>query len=146
MVLMNKILLAVDGSENAKRAVDYVIKVAKKQGDLIITLIHVINSRKEINKLKNVSSEIEEIKQRIISEGNKIINDHKDILEHNGVRVATKLIDGDPAIKIVEFAKLGEYDHIVLGTRGLTDLQSIVLGSVSHKVLALSESPVTFVK
>ncbi|MEG6522351.1 universal stress protein [Desulfotomaculum sp. 1211_IL3151] len=145
-MLMNKILLAVDGSENAKRAVDYVIKVAKKQGDLNITLIHVINSRKEINKLRNTSSEIEEIKQRVISEGYKIINDHEEILKHTGLCVTTKLIDGDPAIKVVEFAKLGEYDHIVLGTRGLTDLQSIVLGSVSHKVLALSECPVTFVK
>lgn len=143
---MDKILLAVDGSENAKRAVNYVFKVAQKQGDLSITVIHVINSRKEINRLKNISSEIEEIKKSIVTSGHQMLEEQKNMFEINGVNVDSKLIDGDPAMKIVEYAKLGEYDHIVMGTRGLTDLQSIVLGSVSHKVLALSECPVTFVK
>lgn len=143
---MNKILLAVDGSENAKRAVNYVLKMTQKQEDLDITVIHIINSKKEITKLKNISSEIQDIKERVVTNGMEIIESHLSVFENNGLRVATKLLDGDPATKIVEYAKLGEYDHIVLGTRGLTDLQSIVLGSVSHKVLALSEYPVTFIK
>lgn len=143
---MNKILLAVDGSENAKRAVDYVLKMTQKQEDLMITVIHIINSQKEITKLRNISSEIQDIKERVVKNGMEIIERHVSIFENNHIKVATKLLDGDPATKIVEYAKLGEYDHIVLGTRGLTDLQSIVLGSVSHKVLALSECPVTFIK
>ncbi|SHK17303.1 universal stress protein [Desulforamulus aeronauticus] len=143
---MNKILLAVDGSENAKRAVDYVLKMTRKQEDLMITVIHIINSQKEITKLRNISSEIQDIKERVVKNGMEIIERHVSIFENNHIKVATKLLDGDPATKIVEYAKLGEYDHIVLGTRGLTDLQSIVLGSVSHKVLALSECPVTFIK
>ncbi len=143
---MNKILLAVDGSENAKRAVDYVLKMIPKQEELMITVIHVINSPKEIKRLRNISSEIQDIKERVVKNGMEIIASQVSIFENNQIKVATKLLDGDPATKIVEYAKLGEYDHIVLGTRGLTDLQSIVLGSVSHKVLALSECPVTFIK
>ncbi|WP_083755210.1 universal stress protein [Desulforamulus reducens] len=57
-----------------------------------------------------------------------------------------QLINGDPGIKITEFARLNNFHHIVLGSRGLTNFQGIILRSVSHSVLHLAHCPVTLVK
>jgi nucleotide-binding universal stress UspA family protein len=52
---------------------------------------------------------------------------------------------GDPATVILEFARKGKVDLIVMGSRGRTDLARLVMGSVSSKVLAASKIPVLLV-
>ncbi|WP_270908820.1 universal stress protein, partial [Staphylococcus saprophyticus] len=51
-----------------------------------------------------------------------------------------------PAEKVVEVANSGDYQAVILGSRGLNSLQEMVLGSVSHKVAKRSEIPVIIVK
>jgi nucleotide-binding universal stress UspA family protein len=55
--------------------------------------------------------------------------------------IETIIIEGDPSGKIAEVAKDRNVDMIVMGSRGLGDLQGLLLGSVSHKVA--SSSPCT---
>ena len=57
-----------------------------------------------------------------------------------------KIAHGVPADTVVSVANSGEFQAIVLGTRGLNSLQEMVLGSVSHKVAKRSEIPVVIVK
>ena len=47
---------------------------------------------------------------------------------------------------MVEVSNSGEYQAIILGTRGLNSFQKMVLGSVSHKVAKRSQIPVIIVK
>ena len=54
--------------------------------------------------------------------------------------------EGDPAGRILDTAKNGGADLIVLGSRGLTDVASLLLGSVSHKVLHLAPCACLMVK
>ncbi|MEJ7291514.1 universal stress protein, partial [Staphylococcus epidermidis] len=51
-----------------------------------------------------------------------------------------------PTDKVVEVSNSGEYQAIILGTRGLNSFQKMVLGSVSHKVAKRSQIPVIIVK
>jgi len=44
------------------------------------------------------------------------------------------LLDGDPAQRVLEHAERESVDCIVMGSRGLSDVKGLILGSVSHKV------------
>ena len=60
--------------------------------------------------------------------------------------VKTEIKVGPPARTIVDFAKRSEADAIVLGSRGLGDVEGALLGSVSHKVANLAAMTVIAVK
>ncbi|MEG6522691.1 universal stress protein [Desulfotomaculum sp. 1211_IL3151] len=143
---MYNYLLAVDGSANAKRAAAYLANLTQLIADLDITVIHAVNIRREINRFSNNSTDISLIEQEAIDRGWQIINEQVAEFNKLGFEVKKQLINGDPAAKITEFAKLNNFSHIVLGSRGLTNLQGIVLGSVSHRILNLSHCPITLVK
>ncbi|HZT20965.1 MAG TPA: universal stress protein [Dongiaceae bacterium] len=61
-------------------------------------------------------------------------------------RVTTAVESGDPASVIVSQAREAEADLVVLGSRGLSDLKGLLLGSVSHKVANTAECSVVTVK
>ena len=71
-----------------------------------------------------------------------VLSDAEKRAREHGVAAVTKHVeDGDPSKRILEVAKAVGADVIVTGTRGLSDLTALVMGSVSHKVSHLS--PVT---
>jgi len=59
----------------------------------------------------------------------------KQLLEEGGVDHELLILEGDPAEAIILAAEDEKCELIVMGTRGLTDLKGMALGSVSHKVL-----------
>jgi len=62
------------------------------------------------------------------------------------LRVSTKLVEGRPSNKIVETAKEGNCDIIVMGSRGLGTIKEFFLGSVSDRVADEATCPVLIVK
>ena len=59
-----------------------------------------------------------------------------------GIGVTTRVIEGNPADQIVDFAKENEMDMIVMATHGLTGWRHFIFGSVAEKVVRLSRCPV----
>ncbi|WP_306301403.1 universal stress protein [Thalassobacillus sp. C254] len=55
-------------------------------------------------------------------------------------------LHGEPGPAIIKHANNKSYDCLVIGSRGLNNLQSLVLGSVSHKVAKRVSCPVMIVK
>ncbi len=73
--------------------------------------------------------------QLLIDVGKSILASASAKASENGVsEVSTLIADGDPATRIMEIAKREEADCIVLGSRGLSDVQAFFEGSVSRKV------------
>lgn len=69
------------------------------------------------------------------------------IARDNGAKkIEQMVLEGDPATAIVGEARRRKAGLIVLGSRGLSDLKGLVMGSVSHKVLQLSDCPCVTVK
>ncbi|HEX3776335.1 MAG TPA: universal stress protein [Polyangiaceae bacterium] len=67
--------------------------------------------------------------------------------EHAGINVHHSICEpGDPATSIVEHAKSGHYDLVVMGTHGRTGLSHVLLGSVTEKVVRRSPCPVLTVR
>jgi len=56
-----------------------------------------------------------------------------------------KVVEGSPGRVISEMAKDGEFDLVVMGSRGHSDMAGLLLGSVSHKVLQAIHCPVLIV-
>jgi nucleotide-binding universal stress UspA family protein len=60
--------------------------------------------------------------------------------------ISTKLVEGRPADKIVETAKNGNFDLVVVGSRGLGGIKEFFLGSVSDRVADEAPCPVLIIK
>jgi nucleotide-binding universal stress UspA family protein len=79
--------------------------------------------------------------------GNLLLDNARQRAESVGVKeVATHLVDGAPAEKIIAAAEKENADMIVMGSRGLGKMAGVLMGSVSHKVSHLSKCTCVTVK
>ena len=136
---IKKILVALDGSENSKRGLDMAIYLAR-QSNTKLTGIHVIcKIPKEFQKL-------EYPEKPLLIEADKIMNYSKKRSAQNGILFEKKISFGDIGSEIIKFAKALNYDIIIIGARGMSNIKEIFLGSVSNYVLHKSKIPVMIVK
>ena len=142
---MKNYLLALDGSENSSRAAKFLSEFTHNDDQSLITVIHVVNSKKEIYKFSPFA-DIKDIKQAIMEQGEKLIAEQLMAFENITAKVKKVILDGDAGPEISRHADHNSFDVIVMGSRGLSDLEGLVLGSVSHKVLHLASCPVILVK
>jgi len=141
---MWKVLLAVDGSENALHAVAHSIKrgaAAKTE-----YLVHLVNVQHPLHG--GISSFIDagQIKQYHQEEGMKALAGARRMLDEAGVPYQYHLFVGEPAEVIARYAREQACDEIIVGTHGQSGLSSLFMGSVSTKIVHLSDVPVLLVK
>jgi nucleotide-binding universal stress UspA family protein len=118
---ISKILAPVDGSENAEKTLQPAVLLARKT-DAKMTLLYVQESG-----LFNLRSKVaKKIGVRILSNATNQVE---------GIELDKKLESGDPAKTIIQTANKGDYDIIVIGSRGLGGIGRFLLGSVSDHVI-----------
>lgn len=138
--LFKRILLAVDGSDNSLRSTNYAIELAEKfEGT--IDAVYVVDGDTAKKDVLHAANKFEIEKKR-----NEKINPIKTLLDGSGVEFTTHILHGDPGPEIVGYTNEGEFDCVVIGSRGLNNLQTFILGSVSHKVIKRAGCPVLVVK
>ncbi len=139
-----KILVPVDGSDNAIRAVDHVIRQAKSQSGVEV---HVLNVQIPIlsGHAKMFISE-QQLKDYYREEANAALKSAQERLTQANVPYTHHVSVGHIAETIARYAKESGIDHIVMGTRGMGAISEFVLGSVASKVIHLSSVPVTLLK
>jgi nucleotide-binding universal stress UspA family protein len=131
--LYKKILVPIDGSAHSIRALQEAIKVAKIAGGAI-TIINVQPSRPKLTSTAQAINGTEE---------NIILVEGKKLVQAEGVFAETLLLEGNIVDRIVEAAKEGNFDLIIIGARGLSRFREVLLGSVSHGVVEKAPCPVT---
>jgi len=141
---MLKVLLAVDGSESALHAVDHVIKRAATAKDAY--QVHVVNVQYPLHGSVSTFLNAAQIKQYHHDEGMKVLAPAREKLDAAGVAYQSHLFVGEPAEVIARYAKEQECDEIVIGTRGLSGISSLLVGSVATKIIHLADVPVLLVK
>jgi nucleotide-binding universal stress UspA family protein len=142
--MFKKILVAVDGSEHAKQAVTAAGELAKAFGAQLV-IMHVMK-RMGSDRVPEHLKELERIEHIEVTEADMlrsvadaIVNGAKDTAESAGASDIVTTIDaGNPADQIIAYSNNNDVDMIVLGRRGLSDMASLFLGSVSHKVTQLA--------
>ncbi|MCC2595597.1 universal stress protein [Pusillimonas sp. MFBS29] len=141
---MKTILVPVDGSESALRAVQAAIKAAQDMNGANLYLITVQAPIISGNVTRFFSAE--DIQSYYQDEGINAMLPAKTLLDESGLPYNSEVVVGPVAKTIVEYAKDKNCDFIIMGTRGLGSITGMVLGSIATKVLSLTDVPVTLVK
>ena len=141
---MLKILLPVDGSECSKKAVADFIPLLEWYKE--IPELHLLNVQYPLDGNVSLFINQADIKQYHQEEGLKNLHEARDILDREGIAYQFHITVGDPAEMIVRFATEKQYDLIVMGPRGRGGIKGLLLGSVTSKVMQLSQIPVLLVK
>jgi nucleotide-binding universal stress UspA family protein len=136
--MFERILVATDSSEPSERAVEFAAGLAKDHGSEIIVL-HAVP--REVSRGGASDLEDPDSARNLVDE---IVRGLKDRgLNARGEIV--RVLEGHMARGIVESAATADADATIMGTRGRSDFGGLFLGSVTHRVLHLSEKPVIVV-
>lgn len=139
---MLKILIPVDGSDNSLRAVAYVIRMAGKAGEPFE--IHLLNVQHPFpGTIKGVSRLA---KQHHHDEGMKALAGARKLLDKAKLEYAFHIGVGEVAEIVAGFVQELKCDQVAMGTRGMSSIANMVLGSAASKVLHLVKVPVLLVK
>ncbi|MBI4258461.1 MAG: universal stress protein [Thaumarchaeota archaeon] len=141
--MFNKILVAIDGSRNAFRALEYAVDLAKKY-DASITLIHVVERPVYPYVYAEGVAVHGDIYATLREEGEKLLAEKKEELVKKGLKAETRLVTGNPAEEVLKTST--NHDLIVIGSRGLGTVKTFLLGSVSTKVSQHAKKPVLIIR
>ena len=127
---IKRILMPIDESLRSRRVVERAVEMAETFHAKII-LLHVRQ------KVPDILGEpyYQNVLNKLIERAEQVTAPLKTLLEESGVDHEELILVGDPAQAIIDAAEDEKCDLIVMGTRGLSDLKGMALGSVSHKVL-----------
>jgi nucleotide-binding universal stress UspA family protein len=143
---MKKILVATDGSEKSKHAMEEAASLAKAF-DAEITVISVSQDTQfYIGDQTFGSGHMFVLQEDIEKAVKQILKRASEFFAEKGLEVKTVLGKGYPADVICETAEEGQFDLIVLGSRGLGSIKGFILGSVSSRVAHHCKKNVLIVK
>lgn len=147
--MFNKLLVPVDGSNISVLLARTAAQMAVKFGSEVL-LLHVLQLPLPMEVLEPGGEEPKdiygEIRGRVENFGKRVLK--MAAAEFAAVNVATveKTVWGDPAAEIVREAGQDGYDLIIIGSRGLDDMEAWLIGSVSNRVIQRSRCPVLVVR
>jgi nucleotide-binding universal stress UspA family protein len=154
-MIFKKILVAYDGSEQSKRAIDYAADMASSCGGtlLVLTVVPRVTlpifpdegfGSASLTMTQNFEEYQEQMRvmyQKSQEEVMKNIAEHFPKLEAEAI-----LLDGRPSSMIVEQAEKNRVDLIVMGSRGIGGISGWILGSTSRRVVESCTKPVLVIK
>ncbi len=140
-----KILVAIDGSESANRAVERVIELAALLKEAPQVLLLNVQWNVAVGNVKLF------INQQVISDyyreqGMAALAAARAKLDAAGLAYSYHISIGTPAEAIAQYAREQQADEIAIGMQGQSALSAFLLGSVVQKVLHLAAMPVLLVK
>jgi nucleotide-binding universal stress UspA family protein len=138
---LKKIMVPVDGSEFSMRATGYAVDMAKLT-DCEILLIHCHRSFPAILGEPYFQKAI----NKILKKSNELLDPYKKIVQDAGITFIDRILEGPAAQAICEVANIEKIDMIVMGCRGRNDLEGLLLGSCTHRVLKTAPCPVLVIR
>lgn len=157
---LRRALLVTDGSETSTAALDYLAHFSLPQGTRdrvchVVALLGLTDFSSGAwpvgHDLVPVMSdqeiaELERQHEEDRARGRELVNDSVALLREHGAEVDGVLLEGDAATEILRHAKNSEVDLIAAGSRGLSEVQGWLMGSVSRKLVNFAGCSVLIVK
>lgn len=142
------ILVCTDGSEMSSKAVRKAAEISSFLMDSEVTVLYVhqpIQVPPPYGAGYTPTAVPAQVDEKVREAGKKVLEQAAEILEDKKVNFKTLLLDGHPASTILEQAEEG-YDLLVVGSKGRTGLQRVLMGSVSSAVVQGAKCDVLVVK
>jgi len=140
--MFKKILIANDGSDGAKHALQVAIDLAKKYN----AELHSISVEEGVPHYAATIGEVEEFKKEANGYFQKINDEAKEEVKKAGIDLHIKVQAGHEVETIVNYAKGGKFDLLVIGFMGHSKIFGRVWGSTSQNITKLSPCTVIVVK
>lgn len=140
----SRIIVPVDGSEGSGRAAAFAARLGSALG-IPITLAHVVPMTPEsVMGLSQLDkAEVEKVQRR---RADTVLSEVRAAMGEAGEGAEEKVMVGDPAEEILRYVNAEPEALVVMGRRGLSPVRTLMLGSVSEKVLRGTSSTVTLVR
>jgi len=140
--MFEKILLAVDGSEHSLRAAQEAGNLARVMKSDILRIVVAFDGIPAYLGEPNLQQAID----ARMKEASTILQKAQNAVGKIPGELHTELIEGSPAEAIINVAKTRGSTVIVMGSRGMSAIAELVLGSTSHKVVSHASCPVLIVR
>ena len=140
--MFKKILVANDGSEGAKKALKVAIDLAAQYG----AELHSISVEEGVPHYAATIGEVDEYRKEANGYFQKINDEAIEEAKNEGIELYTKVQAGHEVETIVNFAKQGKFDLLVIGFMGHSKIFGRVWGSTSQNITKLSPCTVIVVK
>ena len=137
---IKSILVPLDGSKNSFRGLGYATVIARNC-QAVITGLYVTPLSPPASAEQKAY-----VKDVLLKNANEFMERAKTYSAQNGILFYQKILHGDEGTKIVKFAHDKNFDLIVIGSRGMSNIKEMFLGSTSNYVLHKSKIPVLIVK
>ncbi len=148
-----KLLLCVDGSKESEKALDKAVMIASGCKADQVTVLHVFEKITSPSHVVSTHQDAPEHMELITQANDELLKDHEEILDKaiakivsHGIKADKMMEEGHPAQTISRIAEEGDYDMVIIGSRGLSGLKEKLLGSVSNAVLQRTHTSVLVVK
>lgn len=152
MVTVNfeKIMIATDGSDCSRLAVDKGIELARLSGGTVYAVYVVstayLSTDGDYFSPMGMNPYWESIHEALKTQGQQAVNSVKGLGEMKGINVESVLLEGNPSDELIRYAEEEKMDIVIMGTLGKTGLDRLLLGSVAGNLVRHSKVPVMVVR
>ena len=136
-----KLIAAIDGSTHSNKVLDKAIEFTK----LLNAQIVLVYCHKRFPTLLEEPYREQAITS-ILFETGELLKPYIKKLDESGVSFVNRLMEEPAGTVIPSIAEIEKCEMIIMGSRGLTELKGLIVGSVTHRVLHLAKCPVLVVK
>ena len=142
-MIYKRILLPLDGSELAERALPHAIAQAQGFGAELVLL----RVAEMIAHTRGVSAaDLERVRSQTVASAREYLKHIAEQVQEESVQVETAIVEGRPSVAITWFAETNDIDMIVLCTRGRSGFSRWLMGSVADRVVRGATVPVLLVR
>jgi nucleotide-binding universal stress UspA family protein len=137
--MFERIALAIDGSPRSERTASMALDLAKRYGS-VVTIVHV----REYERYEG-----SDVDMGPPTPAEQLIDDALTMFRRDSIDAqgeVRRVASGSTADEIVEVAERSQADLIVIGSRGMTEWKSLLLGGVANKVVQHASCPVLLVR
>lgn len=143
--IFKRIMVATDGSESVKKAVDNAVEIAREFKAKLYA-VHVISLGYLYESLPTDEELEQAFQEKTMTEGKQATAYVENAGRTANVEVESVILRGIPAEEIIYFADKNDIDLIVMGTHGRTGMKRFLLGSVAEKVVRHATKSVLVVR
>jgi nucleotide-binding universal stress UspA family protein len=143
--IFRNIMVATDGSELVKKAVDSAIEIAKLNETKLYAVYVIAMEGYSITPYIDPALE-KAMKEQLINEGKEAIAYVENAGRAANVEIESVVLEGSPAEEIVDFAEENDIDLIIMGTQGRTGIPRFLIGSVAENVVRHCKKTVLVVR